>query len=89
MSYTQIMHLMQRALSVAAQVALPALLISLAVGVIVSVLQAATSVQEMSLSFIPKVIALGVALLLLGGWMLGRLVDFSRELLLILPQAVR
>lgn len=87
MGHTDVMYLMQQALRVAAEVAMPALLASLIVGVAVSVMQAATSVQEMSLSFIPKVITLGLALLVMGNWMLGRLTTFSHELFMLLPRA--
>jgi flagellar biosynthetic protein FliQ len=50
-------------------------------GLVVSVVQAVTQVQEMTLTFIPKVIAVGLVLALLGHWMLGRLVGFSTSLL--------
>lgn len=89
MGHTDVMYLMQQALRVAAEVAMPALLASLIVGVAVSVMQAATSVQEMSLSFIPKVITLGLALLVMGNWMLGRLTKFSHELFMLLPRAAQ
>ena len=58
---------------------------SLFVGLIVAVFQAATSIQEMTLSFIPKLIVLVIVLLLVGGWQLLTLVDYFQRLLLSLP----
>lgn len=64
----------------------PLLLVTLAVGLVVSVLQVVTQVQEMSLTFIPKLIAAVVVLLVLGPWMLNRLVSFSAGLINAIPQ---
>ena len=65
------------------------LLVSLVVGVAISLVQAATQVQEMTLSFAPKLGAIVVVLLTMGPWMIGQLVDFTRELFNLLPQLVR
>lgn len=64
----------------------PLLLTTLVVGVIVSVLQVVTQVQEMSLTFIPKLIAALAVLLALGPWMLKRVVSFSASLISSIPQ---
>ena len=64
----------------------PLLLATLLVGVLVSVLQVVTQVQEMSLTFIPKLITAVVVLLALGPWMLKRLVTFSSTLITSIPQ---
>lgn len=61
-------------------IAAPILLVSLAVGLIVSILQAATSVQEPTLSFVPKIAAVLGLLLLLGPWLATSLVDYTRAL---------
>ena len=58
----------------------PLLLISLAVGLIVSVFQTVTSIQEQTLTFVPKIIAVFLTLMLLGGWMLNKMVDFMTKL---------
>ena len=63
----------------------PLLLSALAVGLLIGVFQAATQIQEMTLSFIPKLIALVFALLLAGPWMLHVLVDYSRNLVAAIP----
>jgi flagellar biosynthetic protein FliQ len=58
----------------------PVLLVTLAVALVVSLLQAATQVQEHTLSFVPKIIATLLAILLVGPWMLTRLLEFSRRM---------
>jgi flagellar biosynthetic protein FliQ len=63
----------------------PLLLAALAVGLLIGVFQAATQIQEMTLSFIPKLIALVFALLFFGPWMLRLLVEFSQRLFLAIP----
>ena len=67
-------------------IAAPLLLTTLVVGVIVSVLQVVTQVQEMSLTFIPKLIAALAVLIALGPWMLKRVVSFSATLINSIPQ---
>ena len=66
--------------------AAPLLLASVLVGVVVSILQAAASIQEQTLSFVPKIFAvIGVALLL-GPWLGGSMVDFTERLFATIPQ---
>ena len=60
--------------------AAPALLVSLIVGLIVSIFQTVTSIQEQTLTFVPKIIAVFLTLMLLGGWMLDKMVDFMTKL---------
>ena len=61
-------------------VSAPLLLISLIVGLIISIFQTVTSIQEQTLTFVPKIICVFVALILLGNWMLTEMVDFMVEL---------
>lgn len=63
----------------------PVLVTGLVVGVIVSVIQAATQVQEHTLSFVPKIIAMLIMLVLTGGWMMSRVAEFAREMFSTLP----
>ena len=58
----------------------PLLLVSLVIGLIVSVFQTITSIQEQTLTFVPKIIAVFLTLMLLGGWMLNKMVDFMTKL---------
>jgi flagellar biosynthesis protein FliQ len=57
----------------------------LIVGVLISILQVATQVQEMTLAYVPKLIVAGLVLILLGGWMMNRIMHFSRDLFLSIP----
>jgi len=66
----------------------PALLSALATGVIIGMFQAATSINEMTLSFIPKLIVLALVLVLLGSWMLDVLVSFTREIFTTIPEYI-
>ncbi|EGO63163.1 flagellar biosynthesis protein FliQ [Acetonema longum] len=70
-------------------VSAPMLGLGLVVGILVSIFQATTSIQEQTLVFIPKIIAIFVAILLFGPWILRMLVDYTRSLFLLLPQMVR
>ena len=67
---------------------LAVLLTALGVGLIVGLFQAATQIQEMTLSFIPKLLGMGVAFLIAGPWMLRLLVDFTRQLIMDLPNLI-
>jgi flagellar biosynthetic protein FliQ len=70
---------------VTALLAAPMLLSALAVGLFVGMIQAATQIQEMTLTFIPKLVVLVFALLVAGSWMLGLITDFSIRLIENIP----
>jgi flagellar biosynthetic protein FliQ len=61
------------------------LVVALGVGLFIGVIQAATSINEMTLSFIPKLLAMGVTLALFGGWQLSMLVDYTRDIYKRIP----
>ena len=69
----------------AAIVAGPVMIATLAVGLIVSIFQVATQIQEITLSYVPKIITAGLVMILLGAWMIGRLTGFARDLYLTIP----
>jgi flagellar biosynthetic protein FliQ len=77
------------AIKTALMLATPILLFGLVAGVVVSMFQAATSINEMTLVFIPKMLAVGIALLLFFPWMLQVMVDFTQNLLVNIPNFVR
>ena len=77
--------LARRAMTLVLLVGAPVLATALVVGLIVSVLQAVTQVQEQTLSFVPKVVAVLVAVAIVGPWMLDKLVEFGREMFGPLP----
>ena len=63
----------------------PRLAVALGVGLFIGVIQAATSINEMTLSFIPKLVVMGIALALFGGWQLSMLVDYTRDIYKRIP----
>ena len=75
-----IISVMQDAISTVLTVALPPILIGLVVGIIVSIFQAATQINEQTLTFVPKIIAILVALLIFGGMMLNNLTEFTTRI---------
>ena len=77
MEQGQVLSLARQAMEVALMVSLPVMAVGLFVGILVSVFQAATQIQEMTLTFVPKIIGVGIVLALLGGWMLNQLVAFT------------
>ncbi|EIL92379.1 MULTISPECIES: flagellar biosynthesis protein FliQ [Rhodanobacter] len=89
MTPESIMEFGQHALYVAMLVAAPLLLTALAVGLLIGVIQAATQINEMTLSFIPKLIAMALVALVTGPWMLRVLVQFTKQLIESLPSAIR
>ncbi|ULQ45651.1 flagellar biosynthesis protein FliQ [Flagellatimonas centrodinii] len=76
------------AIEVAVLLAAPLLLAALLSGLLIGLFQAATQINEMTLSFIPKVLAVAAALTLTGPWMLRVIVDYTRALILSIPQWV-
>jgi flagellar biosynthetic protein FliQ len=80
-----IMQIGQRALEITMLLAAPLLVAALLIGVLVGVFQAATQINEMTLSFIPKLIGMAVTLVIAGPWMLKVLVSYTRELFESIP----
>jgi flagellar biosynthetic protein FliQ len=65
--------------------AAPILLVAMVVGLVISILQATTSIQEQTLTFVPKIAAILLVLALLGSWMFGSLANYTRELFSMIP----
>jgi flagellar biosynthesis protein FliQ len=80
-----VMTIGQRALEITLLLAAPLLLTALVTGLIVGAFQAATQINEMTLSFIPKLLALALALVVAGPWMLKVIVSYTRELVASIP----
>ncbi len=78
----------QEAMTILLMVAAPMLLVILAVGLTISVLQAATQLHESTLSFVPKIVAGVVVLLVAGPWMITTLVEYLRRMLQAIPSMV-
>jgi flagellar biosynthetic protein FliQ len=85
MTPESVMSLGRHAMEVTLMVAAPMLLVALGIGLIVSIFQAATQINEATLSFIPKLVGLFVALVIAGPWMLSVMLDYMREMLTGIP----
>lgn len=79
----------RNALMMVMLISAPMLLLGMFVGIFMSIIQAATSIQEQTLAFIPKIIAVFVAIVIFGPWMLSMLVSFTRDIFMQLPAMVR
>ena len=80
MTIDVVIQIASKALYLIIKVSLPVLLVSLIVGLVISIFQTVTSIQEQTLTFVPKIICVFVALILLGNWMLTEMVEFMVEL---------
>ena len=85
MAQETVLAVMSSAIWTVIMVAAPPLLLGLAVGLIVSLFQTITSIQEATLAFVPKILAVFLALVVFGGWMLNILMDFIRNLYESIP----
>ena len=88
MNQDVVVSLTMDAISVAMKIAVPMLLAGLVVGLIVSVFQAVTQIQEQTLAFIPKVLALVAVMVIAGPWMLGQLETYTQDLFSSIPRLV-
>ncbi|HKT03778.1 MAG TPA: flagellar biosynthetic protein FliQ [Rugosimonospora sp.] len=88
MSDTDVIHIALQAMTAAAKLGAPVLLTALVVGFAVSLFQSVTQIQEVTLSFVPKAIGVGIALLVTGNWMLHELVSFTTDLYGQIPHLV-
>ena len=88
MTPEMVLDIGHEALWVTAMLAAPMLLSALLIGLFVGMIQAATQIQEMTLTFIPKLLVLMIALLTAGSWMLGLITDFSIRLIENIPNLI-
>jgi len=86
MTINDVLIVGQDALVTGVMLAGPLLLLILAVGVFIGLFQAATSIQEMTLSFVPKLIAVVIALFILGNWLVVSYIDFFTRLISMIPE---
>jgi flagellar biosynthetic protein FliQ len=85
MSIGEVVSLMRGGIFQTLLLAAPLLLTALIVGLVVSIIQATTSIQEQTLTFVPKIIAILLVLALLGGWMFASLRDYTIQLFNLIP----
>ncbi len=88
MNQDTVSHLATKAMIITLEISAPFLLVGLAVGLLVSIIQAATQIQEPTLSFIPKIIATGAVIAIGGPWMLSQLVSYTTSLYTSIPTVV-
>lgn len=88
MNADTVISLGTQALQMTLLLAAPLLIAALVTGLIVSIFQAATQINEMTLSFIPKLVAIFATMVIAGPWMLALLVDYMRRLLEAIPQLI-
>lgn len=88
MTPESVMMMGTEAMTVALALAAPLLIVALLSGLLISLLQAATQINEMTLSFIPKILAVFITIVIAGPWMLNLLLDYMRTLLTNLPYII-
>ena len=88
MTSQSVLTIAQQALEVTVLISAPLLLTALAVGLLVSIFQAATQINEATLSFVPKMVAIFITLVLAGPWMLTVMTDYVRRLYEAIPSLI-
>jgi flagellar biosynthetic protein FliQ len=89
MNDTTVIDIAIQAMMITAKLAAPILIVSLAIGVAVSLVQSVTQVQEYTLTFVPKLAGIALVLVVAGSWMLHQLVAFTQDLFARVPSLVR
>jgi len=88
MNQDTVPQLAMQAIAIALKIAGPSLIAGLIVGLLVPIFQAATSIQEVTLSFIPKIVVTGAVIVIGGPWMLSQLIAYTQQLYLSIPSLV-
>jgi len=88
MNQDTVVNLATQAMTLSLEIAGPILLLGLIIGLLVSIFQAVTSIQEQSLSFIPKIVGVAVLIVVLGPWMLDQLVGYAQNLWMSIPSLI-
>lgn len=84
MTQGQVLSIFQQAMLIAIKLAAPLLIVSIVIGLIIAIFQAATQIHEQTLTFVPKVLVIALLLLVLGSWMITLLGDFMKNLFVIM-----
>jgi flagellar biosynthesis protein FliQ len=87
-SQDEVINLGMQAMQVAFKIAIPLLLVGLVIGLVISVFQAVTQIQEQTLTFIPKIVGMGLVLVIAGPWMLSEVVTYTAQLYGSIPELV-
>ena len=86
---TSVVEIAVQTMIICAKLCAPILVISLAIGLVVSLFQSVTQIQEITLTFVPKLIGIGLVLMLSGHWMLGELIGFTNHLFDMIPRLLQ
>lgn len=89
MTPSEAVTLTQNAVTITLLLSTPVLLVAMVVGLLISLFQAITQIQEMTLTFVPKIVAVMLTLLFLSSWMINKLVDYTHDLIVSLPTIIR
>lgn len=88
MTPDEVMTIGEKALEITVMLSAPLLLTSMAIGLLVAMFQAATQINEMTLSFVPKLLITAIVLAVAGPWMLALIIDYTRELFFMIPEYI-
>ena len=88
MTQDSVVSICVSAMELALKIGLPLLLVGLVLGLVVSVFQAVTQIQEQTLTFIPKIVGMGLVLVIAGPWMLSEIVTYTQQLYGSIPEMV-
>lgn len=88
MNDASIMEIAHSAITIGIKLAAPILLVTMGIGLLISIFQAATQVQEVTLTFVPKLIAVAIVIVIGGNWMLNEMISFTHELFRMIPSLI-
>ncbi|MFN8025647.1 MAG: flagellar biosynthesis protein FliQ [Acidimicrobiia bacterium] len=88
MNDASIMEIAHSAITIGIKLAAPILLVTMGIGLLISIFQAATQVQEVTLTFVPKLIAVALVIVIGGNWMLNEMISFTHELFRMIPSLI-
>ena len=88
MNQDVVINVGMQAMQLAFKIAMPLLLVGLVIGLLISVFQAVTQIQEQTLTFIPKIVGMGVVLVIAGPWMLSEIITYTQELYSSIPTMI-
>ena len=89
MTQDMVVGFARNAVEITLLISMPMLGLGLVVGLLVSIFQAVTQIQEMTLTFVPKIIAVLLGLLLTFPWMMNKMVDYTRDIIVNIPQFIK
>lgn len=89
MSPEAILDLMSEAFKISLSLSLPVMVTTLVVGVLISIVQSITSIQEQTMVFVPKIVAVFIAVVVCFSWMMTTILNFTRELIVSIPNLIQ